>query len=388
MENVHTLYGVLVGNGFYGRVVENDSYNNKTELIRKVAVGERTPIGYNKYIFEGKHKFSIKNVSGIDYVENVNKFNLICQDDILEIRNNGIIYRMYRADSNSNVIFSTNHCNSNCIMCPEGENERNRFEENNLERILKYVELIPEYTESLCITGGEPTLLKYDLLKVLKKCQEKFEFTRFLMLSNGRAFSSKKYAELFKEVIPNRFALAIPLYSCISEKHDSITRAKNSFIQSVSGIKNLMNSIDIEIRVVVMKQNYKEIPQIAKFIVSELPYVKKVSFMGLELMGNAAINKDLLWIDYIETNKYIKLAVKQLIEFGILPQIYNYPLCGVSSDLWNICCRSISDYKVEYFKECDLCSLKSICGGMFTSTISGKKAMPHPILNKEKKCQF
>ena len=90
--------------------------------------------------------------------------------------------------------------------------------------------------------------------------------------------------------------------------------------------------------------------------------------MGLEMTGNSAKNKDLVWLPYDEMFNKAENASKFLISNGVDVQIYNFPLCSVSPAYWDICEKSISDYKIEYSVECQKCDLKAICGGVFNST--------------------
>lgn len=57
-----------------------------------------------------------------------------------------------------------------------------------------------------------------------------------------------------------------------------------------------------------------------------------------------------------------------MIAHGVNTQLYNFPLCAVESAYWEICAKSISDYKVDFGDECQKCDLKEICGGVFDST--------------------
>ena len=199
------------------------------------------------------------------------------------------------------------------------------------------------------------------------------------MLSNGRTLCIREYRESFLHSVPNRFRLAVPLYGTTPEEHDTITRSPGGFLQTLSALKRLQSRMEIELRVVIMKQNYHRLPTIAAFISETLPAVKTVSFMGMVLLGNAALRREYLWVDFAETVSDLEKAVMTLLSSGIDTRIYNYPLCSLPRNLWSIAAKSISDYKVRYPEACTSCRVQSLCGGFFFSTLHLADISVHPV---------
>lgn len=205
-----------------------------------------------------------------------------------------------------------------------------------------------------------------------------------MLLTNGRVFSDVHFANKIAEVVPSNIRVAIPIYADNEKLHDEITRAKESFNQAVNGIKNLINrNIDVEIRIVVLKKNYEQLEQIAKFIVREFPHTKIVNIMALEMMGNAYKNKDLVWVDFKDIKKYLYNACLTIIRSGIITNLYNFPLCNIDEKLYSLSRKSITDYKVRYKDGCDTCLIKENCGGFFNSTINIKDISIKPIKKEE-----
>jgi hypothetical protein len=124
----------------------------------------------------------------------------------------------------------------------------------------------------------------------------------------------------------------------------------------------------VEIRIVVSKLNAEFIDKIVDLIVTELKGVYTIKFIGLEMLGNARRNIEQVWMSYTDSFKYMKFPIKKLVLNGFNVGIYNYPLCCVDKGYWSICEKSITDYKVKYLSECDACSKKDACGGMFSGT--------------------
>lgn len=359
-----------------GKIIKTITLEDKNDCIQVLDLNNinRFQEGYSAYIFESEdipnniEEYLITNK--ITYLVNVKKATTLCDYDVVEIsERSGIINILYRSDSDDNILLMTNHCNSNCIFCPESELSRNRPENIDINRLKKIIELIPSDTRFLCITGGEPTLLKENLFDLLNICKNKFEKTDFTVLSNGRMFYYKNYAVEYAKSRPNETIIAIALHGNNSEIHDLSTNSKGSFLQTIIGLKNLHELGEkIEIRIVVNKLNYKVLPEIAKMIVNNFPNVFRVNLMALEMLGNAAKNKDEVWVDLNEVTEYVKEATLKLLKNSIKTYLYNFPLCYVDNTLWQIALPSISDYKVRYAEGCKECKIKSICGGFFEST--------------------
>ena len=173
-------------------------------------------------------------------------------------------------------------------MCPDSDAVRNTKENPDIKKLLEQVRCIPNDTKHITITGGEPGLLRENLIKLLEECKKYLPNTEFLLLSNGRIFSNTDFTNKVKESLPQYIRIAIPIYADNENLHDKITRAKGSFKQTIVGIKKLIErDVDIEIRIVVLKKNYQHLEDIANFIVKEIPQAKMVNIMALEMTGNA-----------------------------------------------------------------------------------------------------
>ena len=233
--------------------------------------------------------------------------NIDLQDgDIVSISKNGHLRILYSPNSSDNVLFITENCNHKCIMCSQPPKKVNdldaQFKINS-----QLVDLIPDDCEILGVTGGEPTLLGNRLFQLYEQISTKLPNTIIHTLTNGRAFNSTKFCDKFTKCIDGNLIFGIPLYSDYSAQHDYIVQSKNAFNQTIKGIYNLAALHQkIEIRIVISKLNHSRLIELAHFIYKNLPFVDHVAFMGLEDIGNATINSELVWIDskeYIEDLK-------------------------------------------------------------------------------------
>lgn len=387
------LYRPLVINGTalrsnsycVGTLVVNEDSTDRSSKIQVLCTGntEGFSEGYSGYLFEDdvlSHNIeTYLTNTGIPCLTSVNNINTLCSHDIVEILPNNIVKILFRANSDDNAIVVTNHCNCNCVMCPEPlavrENESIR-----LEKILSLLHLIDSYPRFLCITGGEPTTLKEKLFDILDVCRERLPYTNYMLLTNARMFSYMSYTVEFINHKPQSFAFGIPIYGSTSDIHDKITNTAGSFVQTIAGIKNLTKTGNIvELRVVVSKMNYGELLDLSDFIVHNFPNVSRVNIMALEMLGNAIVNKDDTWIDFDVIREPVRLMTINLIRNGIETYLFNFPLCFVDESLWSITLKSISDYKVRYFDGCDSCGVKEKCGGFFNSTINLKELRVSPF---------
>lgn len=363
-----------------GKIIKNKNVFDKEKYIQ-VLDDENIDLfekGYKGYIFDNKPKNI--DLNKINYCSNVKDYQSLLDFDVVEIVNNKIIRVLYRDDSEDNAIVVTNQCNSNCIMCPDSDAVRNTKENPDIKKLLEQIRCIPDDTKHITITGGEPGLLKENLLKLLEECKKYLPNTEFLILTNGRVFSNTDFTNKLEKSIPNNTRIAIPIYAANEDLHDEITRVKGSFRQAVVGIKKLIEkNIDVEIRVVVLKKNYKYLEKIANFIVKELPEVKMVNIMALEITGNAYKNREQVWINFGEVKEYLYKACITIIKSGIITNLYNFPLCNLDERLYSVAHRSITDYKIRYKEKCEECRAKENCGGFFNSTINVKDIKVKPI---------
>ena len=325
--------------------------------------------GYN-HIFVDDNSVKLYTYNG--YIPlNVDKnfFNSYSEADVLSVNNPGIIQELYLANSNNNAICITLQCNSNCVMCPCSEQSRKHCKISDINYLIELLYYYPKDIEYLTITGGEPTLLKEDFFLLLNILQANFKNTCFQLLTNGRVFCNNDFNKKFNQSKPNNMQIGIPLYGYDDITHDSVTQTPGSFKQTISGIHNLLNYFNnIEIRVVLTKQTIKNLTKTTRYIIENLKGINSVKFMGLEMLGNAIVNKSVVWQPYDELFNMAEESIKLLINAGIDIALYNFPLCTVKRDYWWICEKSISDYKIEYNEECDDCNVKNMCGGIFGST--------------------
>ena len=305
----------------------------------------------------------------IDSEEN-EKLNILCEEDVLQFRDNGVGFVFYSSEADDNTIVPTCVCNSNCIMCPIPENVRRNSDILNIDFLLLQAKHIPKGAKHITLTGGEPFVLGKDIFILLKYIRDELPYTSLQILTNGRIFASKAYFNELINSIPSNLEIGIPIHGASKDVHDYITSAPGSFDQTIIGIKRLIaRGIKVELRIVVSKLNVAYIKDIASLIVKEFPKVNSVKIMGLEMLGNAAVNMESVWLPYQDAFDKSEDAINILLSTGIDVAIYNFPLCVVPKKYWGIYKRSIGESKTKYLTECEKCKEKAVCGGFFSGPI-------------------
>lgn len=307
--------------------------------------------------------------------------DLLCdfnEGDVVILTNKGEISFLYEINSQHNAIFATERCNHRCIMCPQPPVEN---EEDKTPLNLKLITLIDKKTKEIGITGGEPTLIGDKLFDLIRQIQKYLPKTSITLLTNGVKFADKSYAIKLAKCRHHDIQIDIPLFSDISDDHNHIVGAK-TFYKTIQGLYNLaLFNQRIGIRIVIHKQTYRRLPQLADFIYHNFPFVCQVAFMQMETIGNADKNIDELWIDPYDYNEELKEAVLLLANRGIHTYIYNAQLCVLPPEIRKFAICAISEWKDAYLEDCNGCKLRDICGGLFASNKKNHSAHINPIID-------
>lgn len=287
--------------------------------------------------------------------------------DVVRLRpGSGMVSVMYRRGSRANTLFTTEQCNSRCLMCsqpPRDEDDRWRIAE-----LLDLIKLIDRDAVQLGISGGEPTLLGDALGSLISACQHRLPDTPLHILTNGRLFADAAFAERLAGLNLAGVTWAVPLYADVAELHDVVVDAPGAFAETLQGLFELGRlGARVEIRVVLHAMTVDRLPQLASFLYRRLPFVDHVALMGLEPMGYAKANRDRLWIDPIDYVDALTAAVFHVHHRGLPVSIYNLSHCVLPEALWSFARQSISDWKNTYAIECAGCEVKDACAGFFQS---------------------
>jgi His-Xaa-Ser system radical SAM maturase HxsC len=297
-------------------------------------------------------------------LEDINKLN---PGDVLLLEPSGQVNRLWNVKSIHNALMISHSCNCSCLMCPQPP----RCDPDGLlEFNLKILNLIKKQpVKSIGLTGGEPTIRIRDLIEIIKYCNQNFPSCCIPLLSNGRAFHDMAIVKNIAEISRQNLMIGISLQADVEKLHDEIMGAKGCFGQTVRGLHNLaLAKQSVEIRVVIIKNNYKRLPQLAEFIYRNFPFAKHIAFMGLEVIGIAEDNYETIWVEPKVYSTFLEKAIWHLHQRYLDVSIYNLPYCLLPQSLWGFARDSISDWKKTYLEHCKTCSLKAQCPGVFSTS--------------------
>lgn len=273
---------------------------------------------------------------------------------------------LYRKRSPHNTFLTTERCNHYCLMCSQPPREIG--DSWLVDEILRTLPLIDTDAGEIGFTGGEPTLLGDDLIRILATASNYLPRTSLHILSNGRRFADDVFTAAYAGIQHHDMMVGIPLYSDVSTIHDYVVQADGAFDETIRGILNLKRHRQkVEIRVVLHKQTYRRLPQLAEFLVRNLAFVDHVALMGLEMTGFTKPNLEDLWIDPVDYKAELYAAATLLRDSRMRVSVYNHQLCLLDDRLWPLARKSISDWKNEYMPECAGCTQMDACGGFFSS---------------------
>lgn len=309
-----------------------------------------------------------------------NEFQYLDEGDVIRLNPVDQSLRvLYRRGSKHNSLLVTERCNHYCIMCSQPP--RDIDDSYIVNELLEAIPLMSQDTYSIGITGGEPTLLGAKFLALLHSLKVNLPGTALHVLSNGRRFTDTHFCKTIAEHNHKNLMFGIPIYSAEPEKHNFVVQSEGAWNETIEGIINLKRfGIRVEIRIVMHKETWPGVVDLAEFIRRNLPMVDHVAFMGLERMGFGITNWNYLFVDPREYSPTLERAVQRLAQSFINVSIYNIALCLLPESLHKFARQSISDWKNDYLETCGICEKKSLCSGFFSSTLEAFKPLVKPFL--------
>lgn len=271
---------------------------------------------------------------------------------------------LYRHSDMHHAIFLTNRCNSYCLMCSQPPT---RHDDSWLvSEALQLARYIKRSPSALGFSGGEPLLLGRSLRDVLDAFRFHHPDTLLEVLTNGRLLASQKLAAELLMGSDERIRWLVPLYGHAEFIHDFVVQSPGAFEETLAAILNLQQYAQpIQLRIVLIEPVLKVLPALCGFIARSLPFVQHVALMGCEPIGFALANRDVCEVDLLNWQDEI-VASAAILRRGRVPYVFmNTPLCALPEGLWRDVSRSISDWKQVFGPECQVCSVKSDCPGLF-----------------------
>ncbi|MGV2103972.1 His-Xaa-Ser system radical SAM maturase HxsC [Rhizobium sp. 21-4511-3d] len=269
--------------------------------------------------------------------------------------------RLIRADSRHNTLLVTEQCDQLCLMCsqPPKKHHVDLFSE------LKIAASLAPPSAYIGISGGEPLLHKRQLFEMLEELTAVRPDLTFHVLTNGQHFDDDDVLAL-KRIGVDKVLWGIPLYSSDASLHDAIVQKEGAFERLLESFSILFRAgSSVELRTVVLEQNYASMPELASFVGTTLPFAERWAIMQLESIGFGRMNWSRIFKDTSIDFGMIASAINIATAKGVSVQLYNFPLCSVPEAYRGRASAAISDWKNKFESFCAQCSSKPRCGGFF-----------------------
>lgn len=211
-------------------------------------------------------------------------------------------------------------CNNNCRFCVQAHNKLKG--NRSIEEIKKDLEGSRKDCDGVVLTGGEVSIRK-DFFEIVSYAKE-LGFSTIQVQTNGRMFCSMEFTR--KAVEKGVTEVSPALHGHCAPQHDYLTRSEGSFKETVRGIINLKKlGIPVIMNTVVVKPNYRELPELANLLVKL--DVDQFQFAFVHALGNAMKNLESMVPNVSLAAPYIHKALQIGIDSGKIVMAEAMPYC-------------------------------------------------------------
>ena len=189
--------------------------------------------------------------------------------------------------------------------------------------------------QTLTISGGEPTLLRKRLLRLVERARA--GGIQFVEVQTNAVLIDEGYANEMRDAgVTSAF---VSLLSHVPELHDELAGLEGAFPKCIRGIKA---ALDVGIRVarnpVTARSTQHLIGDYVAYVADELAGVSSISLSAVQPHGRARHNLDLMCLDYDDLSGHVikAQAVAERHSIELLNPYCGLPLCvGWSEALEN-----------------------------------------------------
>jgi len=215
----------------------------------------------------------------------------------------------------------TRTCNNHCIFCIDLP-----FHTGAIIESAKIYEKIIEGTQEgkkrLLLSGGEPTLHP-DFISFIR-FGKSVGYKNITAITNGKKFSKIKFCQESIKAGLNEVIFSLHGNTNI---HNMLVGRKNSFEQTVQGIKNikLTGKCILHIQIIVNKSNYKFLPKIIDILIPLK--INKLTFINvMPTEDSYRYYKNILFYNIEEAIPYLKQAITLAEKHNVTVQMKKFPL--------------------------------------------------------------
>jgi His-Xaa-Ser system radical SAM maturase HxsC len=277
-------------------------------------------------------------------------------------RGQGVV--LFRESDLHHSLLMTNQCNSYCLMCSQPPTrEADAWLIDEALDVIRHIRTAPAV---LGLSGGEPLLLGAGLRHILDAIAAQLPGTRVEILTNGRLLADPVSLEAVVRRNEQHVSWLVPLYGHADFLHDFVVQAQGAFEETIAGLLALQEARQpIQLRVVLIEPVLKVLPELCGFIARNLPFVREVALMACEPIGFALANRDQCEVDLLDWTEVLRQAALELSRRNVPFLFMNTPQCALPPTLRPFAHKSISDWKNVFADDCNDCSARGDCSGLF-----------------------
>ena len=182
-------------------------------------------------------------------------------------------------------------CNERCPFCNvpvEDYPEPTPAEEASMRELDEFV---ASGEGTLTISGGEPTLLRKRLVRLVVAARAR-GIANVEVQTNAVLVTPDYARELANAGVTSAF---VSLLSHVGTHHDALAGLEGAFDKCLAGIDNMLDAgIEVTLNPVVARRTQALLPGYFRFVANRLPRVRAVSLSAVQPPGRAARDLDLL----------------------------------------------------------------------------------------------
>jgi MoaA/NifB/PqqE/SkfB family radical SAM enzyme len=215
----------------------------------------------------------------------------------------------------------TFQCNNRCLFCVQGDKRDHEPDRGHDQARTEIAERRRD-CDGIVFTGGEVTL-RPDLLELIAYARE-LGYRTIQVQSNGRRMSYLPYLDALIDAGANEIAPAI--HGATAATHDSLTRARGSFVQTVKGVEHARRrGARIILNSVIVRQNMRELVSMVRLF-GRLG-VSQSQFAFVHALGTAAQHFDEVVARYSDLIEELHAALLLGERLGMRMMTEAVPYC-------------------------------------------------------------
>ena len=260
-------------------------------------------------------------------------------------------------------------CNNACIFCtrpndPSVPNVWGYVKDKSMEQLYNELTKARAKFNGVILTGGEPAIRK-DFFEILQKCVS-LGFEKISIQTNARRFADKTFVKKTLSILGEKADFYVSFHSHRKGLFNRLCGTE-AYDEALAGLKNLLAlSPQLRTNTVVMKPNYRELPETASFLCNL--GVKALEFMFVHPNGMAWINRKQIVPRLEKTIPFVKKAIDIAEQKGVKATIINFPLCSLGTYITRASELSLPDNMLSgkfrlslYSEQCKQCKYYSKC---------------------------